>query len=61
VMNSRRLIQSPRQCDVSGRRRPALQDASKYQADHDDGADQHADRGQSAFASEGGFAHSGIV
>ena len=35
-----------------------MQDASKHQADHDDGADQHADRGQSAFASETWFAHS---
>jgi hypothetical protein len=37
----------------------ALQDARDRQADRDDGADQHVDRGQSAFAGEAAFAHSG--
>jgi hypothetical protein len=47
--------------DVSdGRtRRAQLQDASNRQANDDESTDQHKDRGQSAFAGETGFAHSG--
>ena len=48
--------------DVSHGRasRPAqLQDASNCQANDDESADKHTDRGQSAFAGETGFAHSG--
>jgi hypothetical protein len=47
--------------DVSdGRtRRAQLQDASNCQANDDESTDQHKDRGQSAFAGETGFAHSG--
>jgi len=36
-----------------------LQDASNRQADDDESADEHTDRGQSAFPGETGFAHSG--
>jgi hypothetical protein len=43
-----------------GRTGPAqLQDASNRQANDDESADQHTDRGQSAFAEETGFAHFG--
>ena len=43
-----------------GRTRPAqLQDATNRQANDDESADQHTDRGQSAFAGKTGFAHSG--
>jgi hypothetical protein len=47
--------------DVSdGRtRRAQLQDASNRQANDDESTDQHKDRGQSAFAGETWFAHSG--
>jgi hypothetical protein len=48
--------------DVSHGRasRPAqLQDASNCQANDDESADKHTDRGQLAFAGETGFAHSG--
>jgi hypothetical protein len=47
--------------DVShGRtRRPQLQDASNRQANDGESTDEHKDRGQSAFAGETGFAHSG--
>jgi hypothetical protein len=36
-----------------------LQDASNCQDNDDESADEHADRGQSAFAGETGFAHPG--
>ena len=56
-MNSRRSF-----CDdVSHGRagRPAqLQDAGNRQANDDESADEHTDRGQSAFPGETAFAHS---
>jgi len=50
-------------CDnvSDGRRGPAhLQDASNRQANDDESADEHTDCGQSTFAEEIGFVHSGI-
>src|SRR5262252_7488811 len=72
VMNSRRVIRSASSMrtlllqsfcdDVSHGRagRPAqLQDAGNRQPNDDESADEHTDRGQSAFTGETGFAHSG--
>jgi hypothetical protein len=72
VMNLRRFIPAASSMrplllqsfcdDVSHGRtgRPAqLQDAGNRQANDDESADEHTDRGQSAFAGETGFAHSG--
>jgi hypothetical protein len=61
LVNADLLLQSF--CDdVSHGRagRPAqLQDAGNRQANDDESADEHTDRGQSAFTGETGFAHSG--